>query len=179
MTNAELAILCLVAEKPRHGYEIEQVIEDRGMREWTEVGFSSIYYLLKKLAEKGLVIGEIQEHSGTGPVRKVFRVTREGRRTANTGILATLAEPAKQVSPLQIGLANLPCVDKAEAVRALRSYAETLHGRGEYLRERERAQEPLPDHVRAMFSHSLALIEAEREWVRDFIKGWESSNDED
>jgi DNA-binding PadR family transcriptional regulator len=179
MTNAELAILCLVAEKPRHGYEIEQVIEDRGMREWTEVGFSSIYYLLKKLAEKGLVIGEIQEHSGTGPVRKVFRVTREGRRTVNTGILATLAEPAKQVSPLQIGLANLPCVDKAEAVGAMRSYAETLHGRGEYLRERERAQETLPDHVGAMFSHSLALIEAEREWVRDFIKGWESSNDED
>jgi DNA-binding PadR family transcriptional regulator len=48
MTNAELAILSLVVEKPRHGYQIEQVIEERGMREWTEVGFSSIYYLLKK-----------------------------------------------------------------------------------------------------------------------------------
>ncbi len=179
MTNAELAILCLVAEKPRHGYEIEQVIEDRGMREWTEVGFSSIYYLLKKLEEKGLIIGEIQEHSGTGPVRKVFRVTREGRHTASAGILETLAEPVKQVSPLQMGLANLLGVDKAEAVEAMRSYAETLRERGEYLRKREKAQEPLPGHVRAMFSHSLALIEAEREWVTDFIKGWESSNDED
>ena len=179
MTNVELAILCLVAEKPRHGYEIEQVIEDRGMREWTEVGFSSIYYLLKKLEEKGLVIGEIQEHSGTGPVRKVFRVTREGRRTANAGILETLAEPIKLVSPLQIGLANLPGVDKAKAVGAMRTYAETLRERGENLREREEAQEPLPDHVRAMFSHSLALIEAERDWIADFIKGWESSNDED
>ena len=28
MTKAELAILSLVAERPRHGYEIEQVIED-------------------------------------------------------------------------------------------------------------------------------------------------------
>ncbi len=179
MTNAELAILCLVAEKPRHGYEIEQVIEDRGMREWTEVGFSSIYYLLKKLAEKGLVVGEIQKHGGTGPVRKVFRVTSEGRRTARAGILTTLAEPVKQVSPLQIGLANLITVDQAEAVGAMRSYAETLREREEYLRERERAQEPLPDHVRAMFSHSLALIEAERKWVTGFIKGWERSNDED
>ena len=35
MTNAELAVLSLVAEKPRHGYEIEQVIEERGMRDWT------------------------------------------------------------------------------------------------------------------------------------------------
>ena len=49
MTNPELAILSLIAEKPRHGYDIEQVIEARGMREWTEIGFSSIYYLLNKL----------------------------------------------------------------------------------------------------------------------------------
>ena len=45
MTNAELAILSLIAEQPRHGYQIDQVIQERGMREWTEVGFSSIYYL--------------------------------------------------------------------------------------------------------------------------------------
>ena len=49
MTNAELAILSLIAQQPCHGYEIEQIIEERGMREWTEVGFSSIYYLLKKM----------------------------------------------------------------------------------------------------------------------------------
>ena len=49
MTNAEFAILSLIVEQPRHGYEIEQVIEERGMRNWTEVGFSSIYYILNKL----------------------------------------------------------------------------------------------------------------------------------
>ena len=56
MTNAELAILSLVAEEPRHGYDIEQVIEARGMRDWTEIGFSSIYYLLKKLEKSGLTL---------------------------------------------------------------------------------------------------------------------------
>ncbi|MFL7891509.1 MAG: PadR family transcriptional regulator, partial [Anaerolineales bacterium] len=48
MTNAELAILSLIAEQPRHGYDIEQAIVARGMRDWTEIGFSSIYYLLNK-----------------------------------------------------------------------------------------------------------------------------------
>ena len=42
MTPAELAVLGLIVEQPRHGYEIEKVIEDRGMREWTEIGFSTI-----------------------------------------------------------------------------------------------------------------------------------------
>ena len=59
MTNAELAILSLVAEQPRHGYEIESVIEQRGMRAWTEIGFSSIYYILKKLEKAGLIAAEI------------------------------------------------------------------------------------------------------------------------
>ena len=58
MTNTELAILGLIAEQPRHGYQIEQVIEERGMRNWTEIGFSSIYYLLKKLEKAGYVYGE-------------------------------------------------------------------------------------------------------------------------
>ena len=39
MTHAEFAILSLIAEAPRHGYEIEQTIEQRGMRDWTEIGF--------------------------------------------------------------------------------------------------------------------------------------------
>ncbi|HUV26505.1 MAG TPA: PadR family transcriptional regulator, partial [Anaerolineales bacterium] len=61
MTNAELAILSLIAEQPRHGYDIEQVIEARGMREWTEIGFSSIYYLLNKLEKDGMIESHLQQ----------------------------------------------------------------------------------------------------------------------
>jgi DNA-binding PadR family transcriptional regulator len=79
MTNAELAILSLIVEKPRHGYELEVVIEQRGMREWTEVGFSSIYYLLKKLEKEGLVVGRLEQLPGRGPARKVYQATPAGR----------------------------------------------------------------------------------------------------
>ena len=61
MTNAELAILSLIAEQPRHGYDIEQIIEARGMRDWTEIGFSSIYYLLNKLEKAGLIESQLQQ----------------------------------------------------------------------------------------------------------------------
>ena len=55
LTPAELTLLGLLVEKPRHGYELEEVIAERGMREWTEIGFSSIYYLLTKLRDRGLI----------------------------------------------------------------------------------------------------------------------------
>ncbi len=53
LTNTELAVLGLLAERPKHGYQIEQDIVERGMREWTEIGFSSIYYILNKLEAAG------------------------------------------------------------------------------------------------------------------------------
>ena len=36
----EELILGILAEQPRHGYQIEKLIEERGMRKWTDVGFS-------------------------------------------------------------------------------------------------------------------------------------------
>ena len=84
MTNAELAILSLIAQQPRHGYEIEQVIEARGMREWTEVGFSSIYYLLKKLEQKGYVKAQLIA-ADRGPARKVYSITPAGEKAADEG----------------------------------------------------------------------------------------------
>jgi DNA-binding PadR family transcriptional regulator len=67
MTNAETAILTLLAEQPRYGYEIEQIIAERGMREWTEIGFSSIYNLLKKLEREGLVYCPPGKRGRPGP----------------------------------------------------------------------------------------------------------------
>jgi len=79
MTNAELAILSLIAEQPRHGYEIEQVIEERRMREWTEIGFTSIYYLLpaQEAGTGGLIEGQLEE-AERGPAREAYHLTPAG-----------------------------------------------------------------------------------------------------
>src|SRR3989304_5788294 len=53
MRNADLAVLGLLMEQPRHGYQIEQVIQERNMRDWTEIGFSSIYAILGRLLKQG------------------------------------------------------------------------------------------------------------------------------
>ena len=114
MTNAELSILSLVAERPRHGYEIENIIEERGMRDWTEIGFSSIYYLLKKLEKEGLLAGRLEE-AARGPARKVYSATQAGYEALRAGLLDALSVPRPRLSPLQLGLANLPGIPPAEA----------------------------------------------------------------
>ncbi len=177
MTNAELSILSLVAERPRHGYEIEQVIEERGMRDWTEIGFSSIYYLLKKMEKEGLVAGRLEE-AARGPARKVYAATEAGYEALGAGLLDVLSVPRPCRSPLQLGLANLPAVPPDEAVAALGQYQEALAENVEYLRARREDQQPLPYFVDAMFDLSLTLLEAEKEWIAGFKKQVENLSPE-
>jgi len=168
MTNAELAILSLIAEQPRHGYEIEQVIEERGMREWTEVGFSSIYYLLKKLERGGVIEGQLEE-AGRGPARKVYHLTPAGRETLRASVLDALSVPRRCYPPLQLGLADLPGVPPAEALAALEQYRDSLAARLEHVQARWESQRPLPYFVDAMFDHSVTMIRAELEWATRFM----------
>ena len=169
MTNTELAILGLIIEQPMHGYQIEQVIEARGMREWTDIGFSSIYYILKKLEERGLVTSQLEQTEGRGPARKVFHPTDAGREEWYRRALDTLREPARLPAPFLLGLSGFPAYDPVEARSALRGYLTKLEVRRTHLLERAESQQPLPPHVTAMFSYSQSMIEAEIAWLKQFI----------
>ena len=177
MTNAELAILSLIAEEPRHGYQIDQVIRERGMREWAEVAFSSIYFVLKKLEREGLIEGVLEE-TERGPARKVYHATEAGRAALHDGVLDALSVPDRRTSSLQLGLANLPIVQPAEARVALGRYRDALVGRLEQVRERRENQRPVPDFVEAMFEHSTTMLRAELTWVEEFIAGMEKKDEQ-
>lgn len=54
MTDAELAVLSILAEGPIAGHELQAEIDRRGLRAWTDIGVASVYYLLRKLERQGL-----------------------------------------------------------------------------------------------------------------------------
>jgi DNA-binding PadR family transcriptional regulator len=176
MTNAELAILTLLAEQPRHGYQIEQVIEQRGMRAWTEVGFSSIYYLLKKLESQGLITARLQE-AERGPARKIYQITRVGRNALKEGLLEALSVPQPCYTSFSLAIGNLPLIEHSQAVSALKDHHSALTERLQHINKRWEEQKPLPFFVDALFDYSVTRIAAELKWTTEFIEQLEA-NDE-
>jgi DNA-binding PadR family transcriptional regulator len=169
-TNSELAILSLLAERPRHGYDIEQIIEQRGMRNWTEIGFSSIYYVLNKLEKAGTICSRLETSSGKGPSRKVYELTESGRENWQNAVLTALSRPEPCHLPIQIGLSNLPLLSKEQALAAFHAYLSNLRETKTDLIARQANQGiPLPYQVDAMFELSLAMIEAEIQWLQSFL----------
>jgi DNA-binding PadR family transcriptional regulator len=176
MTNAELTILSLIAECPRHGYEIEQTIEARGMRDWTEIGFSSIYYLLNKLEDAGLIKSEIQITHGRGSARKVYSLTEKGNHRHQEGIVQALGEPHSASVPFLLGLSNYPVLPTELVLDSLRKNVARLEKRLNHLLQRVEEQGPLPPFVEAIFDYSRTMVEAELTWMNKFIEEVEAGN---
>ena len=76
--SAELLILSLLEAGPRHGYEISKLIETRS---GGTVSFrvASLYPLLYRMEERGLLLGRWVEKSGQRR-RRYYRLTAAGRR---------------------------------------------------------------------------------------------------
>jgi DNA-binding PadR family transcriptional regulator len=177
MTDAELAILSLVAEGPQHGYQIQQAIEVRGIREWTNIGFSSVYYVLNKLESDGLLDSQLTP-SARGPARKVYELTKAGRGVLQTAVADLLSTPRDRGSGFALGLANMHLLRPDQVRRALDAYESKLRSRIADLNAARAehfgvADDP-PLQVVALFDYSQRLLITELEWMNEFRQAWES-----
>jgi len=163
MTNTELAILGLVAEGACYGYQIEQAIEQRGMRKWSEIGFSSIYYILKKLEEDGWLCSE-KSDEGDRPARKIYHLTAAGQTAYREAVWQRLSHPRPNTSDFDLALSNLVILSPDERRSALQTYLEDLTRQIQHLDTRQ-DNEAMPVHVKLLFQHSLNLMKAEQAWL--------------
>ena len=75
--TAELVVLSLLEDEPRHGYELARLIEERSAGALT-FNFASLYATLYKLEERKWVQGRWLEKSGQRR-RRYYKLTAEGR----------------------------------------------------------------------------------------------------
>jgi len=76
--SAELLILSLVDARPRHGYEISKLIDQRSAGR-LKFKVASLYPLLYRLEERGWIAGKWVEKAGERR-RRFYRTTPEGKR---------------------------------------------------------------------------------------------------
>ncbi|MBZ0281110.1 MAG: PadR family transcriptional regulator [Anaerolineae bacterium] len=174
MTDAELTILSLVAEGPRHGYEIQQIIDERGLREWLTIGFSSIYYILNKLERQNMLTSELRP-DGRGPARKVYAITEGGSGILQTAVAELLRQPRSLGSGFELGLANLNALKPRQVYKVLTYHRDDLKHRLDAVEkawEHHQHEGHNTDHISALYTHSIALMHADLEWLINFLDEW-------
>jgi transcriptional regulator len=76
--SAELLILSLVEDQPRHGYDIGQLIEQRSNGS-LKFSVGSLYPLLYRLEKRRWIQGRWVEKTGQRR-RRYYRITAEGKK---------------------------------------------------------------------------------------------------
>jgi DNA-binding PadR family transcriptional regulator len=154
LTDAELLVLGLVAEMPRHGYQLEQVIEQRGMREWTRIGFSSIYFVLGRLEMMGLVAA-----------KKIFSMTDVGHSVLKSQSLTALSKIRPTYSSVLLGMAHWPALERSEAMGTLEQREHAIEVELARLENILIYLQPLPDFIESLFDFSPSQLKAEAGWI--------------
>ncbi len=79
--STEMLILALVEDRPRHGYEIAKLIEERseGVLQFHP---ASLYPLLYRMEKRGLIKGTWIEKAGQRR-RRYYRLMPEGKKALN------------------------------------------------------------------------------------------------
>ncbi len=170
INEREAAVLGLLCESPLYGYTIEKIIEERGMRHWTDIGFSSIYYVLKRLESKKLITSSCEQQEDK-PSRKVYTITAAGLDMMKRTVRSFLSLNTRNRSPFDLGIAHLTLIPEQETVACLRERLTGLDKVIEHVRQirEQKVQEKRPFFVLALFDRTLAHLETEKKWVLKFI----------
>ncbi len=171
LTNAETALLGLLAEGPKHPYQVEIDVRQRDMRFWTDLSMSSIYKLLRKLEKDNLVSAET-EISEENRARKVYSVSKDGLNVLRWKVRKILSVPEHMKWQMDLAISNLAVIKRDKAIVCLEEYKLALE-------KKIQDYGKLDDYLKSVncVTHKLALsrrpiriFEGEIKWVKEYLE---------
>jgi DNA-binding PadR family transcriptional regulator len=121
-----VAVLGLLSEQPRHPYDIAYTIKQRHMHEHIKLSMGTLYHVVEQLQRLGWIRPTETAREGRRPERTIYELTPDGRRHLLDRVRQLVAEPARDYSAFEAGLAFLHQLQPEEAVALLRRRAAAL-----------------------------------------------------
>ncbi|MFX0080578.1 MAG: PadR family transcriptional regulator [Candidatus Hodarchaeota archaeon] len=178
LNHAEFIVLGLIAELPSHAYNINKRIEERGMRNWTRIGRSSIYRVIKNLEKKGLTNKWLEEVDNR--TLKVYNITEKGSIVLKEKIFNTIKEfIGRNDEDFYVAFSMLPILTEEQQIEAFTNSLNRIIKHKKELEDMLEENSKMPLNVRGLFLHPIKILGTDIEflnWVLDKIKNGEGKN---
>jgi DNA-binding PadR family transcriptional regulator len=176
LTPLAVAVASLLDERPMHPYEMAQAMKLRYMQAAVKLNFGSLYHTVEQMLRGGLIEATSTGRDGRRPERTVYRLTARGHEVFKDRLRELLAEPGKEYSAFEAGLAFMHHLGADEACALLRQrvgnqeagIAETERVLGMLMRG------GLSRLCIVEVEHGLAVRRAEIEWIKNVTEEIES-----
>ena len=159
----ELAVLGLLHEGPRHGYELRKDLAGRLGRPYA-VSFGSLYPTLRCLLKRGLTRLEPPGQVATGRARVVYALTPLGRSHFQSRICRPGPE-AIEDDVFDVHFAFFARAESAARLHVLEGRRVRLQERREQVGRALTADEPADRYRVELRQHGLECVEQELRWL--------------
>ncbi|MHA1965641.1 MAG: PadR family transcriptional regulator [Candidatus Thorarchaeota archaeon] len=132
LPSTYLTVLSILGGGAEYGYEVNNIIEQFGYREWVDLRFSSVYKALTELEKRGLILGK-KKDDRVKTSKKTYRLTRKGKNLLKSQIQMCLSNPPREKTIFDLGIASMGLLTQDEVLDALRDHKKNLEQGLEFL----------------------------------------------
>lgn len=169
MIEQELLLLGLLKESPKHGYEIKKKINEI-LSLFAGVDFKSIYYPLRILEKRGLLVKKISKQ-GRRPQRFIYEMTSKGEDRFKTLLTQSFLDFKRPQFSLDLSLYFLHYIKPAIVRRRLRARMQVLKKLSKGLRQMvNSSRKKKPSSLAHILEHDLQMVETESKFLANLIK---------
>jgi DNA-binding PadR family transcriptional regulator len=163
-----LSILELLDERPMHPYEMASTMRVRHHDEFIRLNFGTLYHTVDGLERKGWILPIEREKEGRRPERTIYTLTDAGREALTRALGELLRKPTREYPQFVAGLMFMHHLAAADAARHLNERAGLLAAQVAKFEHvlAELRKQGLTRLALIEMEHKVAMLEAERKWVR-------------
>jgi DNA-binding PadR family transcriptional regulator len=163
-----LSVLELLDEEPMHPYEMASRMRARHHDEFIRLNFGTLYHTVGQLERHGWIQPVEREKEGRRPERTVYKLTDSGREVLMRTLGELLRHPRREYPHFAAGLMFMHHLDAGEAAAHLRERAASLDA---IIAKFQSVLALLLEKGVSRLAlieveHKIAMLEAERDWVR-------------
>jgi DNA-binding PadR family transcriptional regulator len=163
-----LSVLELLDERPMHPYELAATMRERHHDEFIRLNFGTLYHTVEVLERNGMIVAGEREKEGRRPERTIYQLTEPGRELLVKVVSDIIARPTREYVNFAAGLMFMHHLEASQAAQLLGERTVALAAITEKLTRimGELRSAGVTRLAIIELEHKIALLEAEREWVR-------------
>jgi DNA-binding PadR family transcriptional regulator len=177
LTHVEFAVLGLVcqAENGIHAYLINERIEERGMRNWTNIGKSSVYRVLKKLEKRKIVESCREEQDGR--LIRIYKITDFGKKILKNQVYETLYNFKGRRDPdFDLAYAYMWILNDKEKKQAFQHSLDILKSDKNALEKIYDENKNREIYITGLFKRPIMLITTHEEFIKWVLEEIDKKN---
>ncbi len=165
--ETDIVLLGILYDDDFYGYEIMKIVK-KVMVHISRISTGTLYYKLKNLEKKGLIISR-EEQEGNRPKRYRYSITNAGRETFLRLAIENITKSQRAYWPLMPSIFFSHLLPIQEMADSLRERAGKMALELEFLKETHRyvLKNPYPFHSAMIMKHGIMHLETDIAWLNE------------